>query len=58
MGIRIRDNIEELVIATPITFARYLGSPQGAVYGYFSDRWDGMIAPDFLRKHGADYPRA
>jgi len=47
MGIRIRDSIEELVIATPITFARYLGSPQGAIYGYFSDRWDGMIARTF-----------
>ncbi len=47
MGIRIRDCIEELVIATPVTYARYLGSPQGAIYGYFADRWDGMMARTF-----------
>ena len=44
MGINIRDSIEEIVIATPITYARYLGSPQGAIYGYYADRWDGMMA--------------
>jgi prolycopene isomerase len=44
MGIKIKDCIEEIAIATPVTFARYLGSPQGAIYGYFSDRWDGMMA--------------
>jgi prolycopene isomerase len=47
MGINIRDSIEEIVIATPITYARYLGSPQGAIYGYFADRWDGMMARMF-----------
>jgi prolycopene isomerase len=47
MEIRIRDCIEEIVIATPVTYARYLGSPQGAIYGYFPDRWDGMMARTF-----------
>lgn len=47
MGISIRDCIEEIVIATPVTYARYLGSPQGAIYGYFPDRWDGMMARTF-----------
>ena len=47
MGINIRDSIEEIVIATPVTYARYLGSPQGAIYGYFPDRWDGMMSRMF-----------
>lgn len=47
MGVNIRDSIEEIVIATPITYARYLGSPQGAIYGYFADRWDGMMSRMF-----------
>ena len=42
MGINIRDHIEEIEIATPMTFAHYMNSPQGTIYGYFSDRWDGM----------------
>ena len=44
MGVDIRSHIEEIAIATPITFARYMGTPQGAIYGYFSDKWDGMSA--------------
>jgi prolycopene isomerase len=43
MGIRISDSIEEISIATPITFARYLGTPQGNVYGYTANRWDGYF---------------
>ena len=42
MGFRIREHIEEIEIASPITFARYMGSPQGSIYGYASLRWDGM----------------
>lgn len=30
----IRDNIEEVDIATPITIMRYLGHPGGAIYGF------------------------
>lgn len=33
-GIRLMDNIEEIEIATPWTFARYLGTPKGTCYGY------------------------
>ena len=44
MGIDIRSHIEEVSIATPVTFARYLGTPQGSVYGYHSSYWDGMSA--------------
>ena len=42
VGIHIRDHIEEIEIATPVTFAHYMNSPQGSIYGYFSDTWDGM----------------
>ena len=44
MGIDIRSHIEEMSIATPVTFARYMGTPQGTVYGYHSSYWDGMSA--------------
>ena len=42
MGYHIREHIEEIEIASPITFARYMGSPQGSIYGYSSEKWDGM----------------
>ena len=42
MKIEIRSHIEEIEIASPVTFARYMASPQGSVYGYLSDTWDGM----------------
>ena len=44
MGVDLRNHIEEIAIATPVTFARYMGTPQGAIYGYHSSRWDGMSA--------------
>ncbi len=43
-GINIHDHIEEVVCATPETWARYLGTPQGDVYGYTPRNWDGMFA--------------
>ena len=30
----IRNHIEEIEVATPLTFMRYLGHPTGAIYGY------------------------
>lgn len=44
MGIDIKSHIEEIEIATPVTFARYMGTPQGSVYGYFAEDWDGFAA--------------
>jgi len=44
MKIDIRSHIEEIEIASPVTFARYMYTPQGSIYGYYSDRWDGMSA--------------
>ena len=34
LGIPLRDHILEVVIETPVTFAHYVGSPYGGVYGY------------------------
>ena len=42
MGIDLRSHIEEIEVATPVTFARYMGTPQGCVYGYLASDWDGM----------------
>ena len=44
MGVNVRGHIEEIVIATPVTFARYLGTPEGAIYGYDSKGWDNVVA--------------
>ena len=42
MGYKLREHIEEIEIASPVTFARYMNSPQGSIYGYSSLKWDGM----------------
>lgn len=42
-GIKIRDHIEEIEIATPATFARYTRTYKGIFYGYEPDPWDGAI---------------
>ena len=43
LGISVMDRIEEIEIATPVTFARYLGTPGGAIYGYASQEWDNVV---------------
>ena len=42
-GIKIADSIEEISVATPATFARYLDTPGGAIYGYHAAGWDSML---------------
>lgn len=42
-GCKIRDSIEEISVATPMTYARYCGHPEGGVYGYESQYWDGLM---------------
>ena len=42
-GTNIHDYIEEIAIATPETYARYCGHPQGTVYGYESQYYDGLM---------------
>ena len=43
-GIKISDSIEEIEIAAPPTFARYINSPSGTIYGYYGEVWDGMLS--------------
>jgi prolycopene isomerase len=42
-GAAIREHIEEVEVATPVTFARYTGGHGGAIYGYEPDTWDSLI---------------
>ena len=42
-GTKISPYIEELAIATPETYARYCGQPQGVVYGYEPQYYDGLM---------------
>ena len=39
----IRDAIEEVDVATPLTMSRYLGHPGGAIYGYDQDRTESWL---------------
>ena len=43
LNISITPYIEEIEIALPPTFARYLNSPQGTPYGYMLEKWDSML---------------
>ena len=42
-GCRIRDAIEEIAVASPTTYARYCGHPQGTIYGYETAEWDSLM---------------
>lgn len=44
LGVTVRSHIEEIVISSPATFARYLNTPGGTPYGYEISVWDSMIA--------------
>lgn len=52
-GIDLEGHIEEVSIASPWTFARYLGTPEGSVYGHETRDWDGMMAR--MMSLGLDY---
>ena len=43
MGISVRPHIEEISVATPVTFARYLCTPRGTIYGYANEGWDNVV---------------
>lgn len=49
LGLEIQPHIEEIVISTPATFARYLNTPNGTPYGYEISLWDSMIARTMSR---------
>lgn len=53
-GIDLRGHIEEMEVSSPLTFARYLGVPEGSVYGYETTDWDGMMARMMMLS--TDYP--
>lgn len=53
-GIDISGCIEEVSVASPWTFARYLNAPEGSVYGYETTDWDGMMARMMMLSQ--DYP--
>ena len=42
LGLDIFNHIEEIEIASPVTFARYLGTPEGTPYGYQITPTDGL----------------
>ncbi|WPL40125.1 phytoene desaturase family protein [Malacoplasma iowae] len=44
MNVNIMDHIEEIEIATPITFARYTGVKNGVIYGYSDNKSDAIIS--------------
>lgn len=43
MGITLKPYIEEIEVATPMTFARYTGSINGAIYGYAATVQDSTL---------------
>ena len=53
-GVDVRNHVEELVVAAPVTWARYIGTPRGDVYGYEPRTWDGMF-PRVLQGHHTDH---
>jgi phytoene dehydrogenase-like protein len=42
-GAHIRQHIEEVEVATPLTYARYTGSHGGTIYGYEPEPWDSLV---------------
>ncbi|HCU55913.1 MAG TPA: NAD(P)/FAD-dependent oxidoreductase [Clostridiales bacterium] len=56
MGISIRPYIEEIAIASPVTFARYLSTPEGAIYGYASEGWDNIVGRIAMEKMEFNIP--
>lgn len=42
-GCQIRDAIEEIAVASPTTYARYCGHPEGTIYGYETAGWDSLM---------------
>lgn len=43
VGVSVRPHIEEIEVATPVTFARYIGAHDGVVYGYEAEPWDSIV---------------
>lgn len=52
-GCKISDAIEEIAIASPTTYARYCGHPQGVIYGYETKEWDSLMPRMMMMKEDA-----
>lgn len=52
-GCHIKDAIEEIAIASPTTYARYCGHPQGVIYGYETCEWDSLMPRMMMMKEDA-----
>ena len=50
LGLTLKPYIEEIVVATPVTFARYLNTPAGTPYGYQAHPWDSFIQRNVTKK--------
>ncbi len=55
-GAEIRGHIEEMEAATPVTFARYMNSPHGSIYGYKESNWDSIFSHKLMDKRYSDIP--
>lgn len=53
-GVRISDHIEEMETAAPVTFSRYMNSPQGSIYGYKESNWDSIFSHKLMDKRFSD----
>ncbi len=52
-GAQLRGHIEEIELATPMTYARYTDTPQGTIYGYLAEDWDGIVPRIMTAKNDA-----
>lgn len=43
-GTKISDSIEEIEVATPLTYCHYTSTPDGSIYGYYTAGLDNMMA--------------
>jgi prolycopene isomerase len=51
---QIKKHIEEIEIATPMTFARYTRTYNGIIYGYELESWDSLL-PRFMMMNDDNY---
>lgn len=54
LNVDIINSIEEIEIATPVTFARYANAPNGAIYGYKTANLDNLL-PRLMGMYSEDY---
>ena len=52
-GCKIRGAIEEIAAASPTTYARYCGHPQGVIYGYEAADWDALMPRMMMMREDA-----